>query len=272
MNYCIDNEVVPNITVNGNIDDEDAKELSERCGAVAVSHYGDDLCFNAIDKLTKHGMRYINIHKILSEESYDGCMRLLQYISESNDHRLKNLFAVVFLTLKPKGDRNTSHPIKDINKYKSILKYALANDIKIGFDSCAAPSFISSANMLYSEGFIDKDTNKIMTSMSDPCESTLFSIYINAEGKVFPCSFMEGCEEYNGIDLLDSDITYDNFVKKVWDNSKNELSLFRNKLLCSGDCNNRKCPKYDIYPDSLKNTKGVLYSIRTKNEKIKMEG
>jgi len=50
--------VVPNITVNGvrldNLFEEKsyAQHIAELCGAVAISHYGDDLCFNAVKKFT----------------------------------------------------------------------------------------------------------------------------------------------------------------------------------------------------------------------------
>ena len=78
--------------------------------------------------------------------------------------------------------------------------------------------------------------------MSESCESTAFSLFINAEGKFFPCSFMDGKDEWqDGIDIA----TVDDFVKDVWMNPR--VKAFREKLMANVDkYDNRICPCYEV--------------------------
>jgi hypothetical protein len=56
--HCRENDVVPNITINGNkMTPEVYDNLVKYCGAVAVSHYNDDTCFNAVHGLTSRGLK-----------------------------------------------------------------------------------------------------------------------------------------------------------------------------------------------------------------------
>ena len=227
FSYCRKNDVVPNVTVNGSgLTEEATSAIAELCGAVAVSYYDDASCFNAVKKFTDKGMRQVNIHCLLSEETYEKCMELIT--KSKVDERLVDLNAIVFLLLKPKGQRNYYHCLKDKEKYKRLIDYAFELKAKIGFDSCSANSFI--------EAIKDKENSKELTMCADPCESSLFSYYINVDGVGFPCSFSEGAEGCKGIDVLNSI----DFMRDVWNNE--ETRGFRSKLL--GNC--RNCPVYDL--------------------------
>jgi radical SAM protein with 4Fe4S-binding SPASM domain len=73
--------------------------------------------------------------------------------------------------------------------------------------------------------------------VSEPCESSLFSCYINADGEYFPCSFAEGEPGWEtGVDVKGCG----DFVKDVWNHPKTEQ--FRNNLLRK--C--RNCPLFEI--------------------------
>lgn len=232
MDYCRVNKVVPNITINGErMTDEYYKMLADRCGAIAVSHYNDDSCFNAIKKLTDLGMEQINIHKLLAGETYEDCLELMR--KTKTDSRLEKLNAIVFLWLKPKGKRNSFTQLNDMEKYKKLIKYAFDNDISIGFDSCSAPFFL--------EAVKEEKNYKQLEQMAEPCESTLFSYYINVNGIGYPCSFTEGEEGYEGIDLKN----INNFVKEVWYHS--ETQRFRGNAINKKDCNNcRVCQTFKL--------------------------
>lgn len=56
MEYAHLNGIVPNITV-AEISDDVADNLAKYCGAVAVSYYDKDTCFDSIKKLTDRGMK-----------------------------------------------------------------------------------------------------------------------------------------------------------------------------------------------------------------------
>ena len=245
MEYCRENDynkVAPNITVNGmGITREVAERLAGLCGAVSVSRYHiPKVCYDAVEKLANAGLKQVNIHQLFAEETLDSCYELFDDIK--NDPRLSGLKSVVLLLLKPKGDRNNMTSITDIEDFKAIFADAQAKEISIGMDSCSAPLMMRTA--------VDTDQREVIPSV-EPCESTLFSIYINSDGKVFPCSFADGADGWeHGIDMAD----VSDFMKDVWFSKK--LSGWRQGLLNStqecGHCETqslcRSCPIYDITP------------------------
>jgi MoaA/NifB/PqqE/SkfB family radical SAM enzyme len=69
--------------------------------------------------------------------------------------------------------------------------------------------------------------------VAEPCESSLFSMYINVDGFAFPCSFSEKSRFGVQVD------TYESF-DKVWNHYMTED--FRKELIE----NNRNCPIYNL--------------------------
>lgn len=242
LNWCRKNDIVPNLTVNGAHLDEVyngktyAAWIAKYCGAVAVSHYNDDVCFNAVKKFTDLGMTQVNIHQILANETIDDCVRLVNIKKDGADNRLDKLNAIVFLSLKRKGNRNTLNPLDDNNiyKYNDMIQTAINHNVSIGFDSCGANRFLNSVKD-------DKNIN-MYKALAEPCEAACFSFYVNVDGKYFPCSFCEGeCRNdidwKDGINLLDNNI---DFIHDLWYNDK--VIEFRNTLIN----NNRNCPMFDV--------------------------
>jgi radical SAM protein with 4Fe4S-binding SPASM domain len=243
MDYCRNNthnQVIPNITTNGmGVTKEIAERLAKTCGAVSVSRYHiDDVCFDAIKKLSDSGLKQVNIHQLLAAETYNSCFKLLD--SVKSDKRLAGLNAIVFLMLKPKGNRNKYHAIESIEMFSALIKQAQEMGIRIGMDSCTAPLMLK-----YAETFNQRD---IITSI-EPCESTLFSFYSNVDAEVFPCSFTEGTPGWEkGISILESE----DFLRDIWFSSR--LSEWRSSLLksssgcigCELSKHCRSCPMFDI--------------------------
>jgi len=76
--------------------------------------------------------------------------------------------------------------------------------------------------------------------MVEPCESGLFSSYINVDGEFYVCSFAEGEDDWTtGINVLECE-TPEDFLEKVWYNER--LVYWRDRLAKS----NRECPIYDL--------------------------
>lgn len=224
FSYCRQNDVVPNVTINGfKLNDYYIEGLKTYCGAVAVSLYDYEVCYEAIRNLGEAGMNQLNIHAMLSEETYDRCMQVMK--DAQTDERLKKyLNAIVFLWLKPKGRGERLHQVS-MEKYKALVKYALENKVRIGFDSCSASNFMKC------EG------TKQFADCVEPCESTLFSIYINVRGEAFPCSFAE--DVYEGTSVID------NSFKDVW--MSKPFVDFRTKVIANKDENGcRMCPIYNL--------------------------
>lgn len=236
FSYCRVNGVVPNVTINGfRMNDYYREGLATYCGAVAVSLYDYDVCYNTIRDLGKLGMKQLNIHAMLSEETYERCMKVMK--DSQTDERLKEyLNAIVFLWLKPKGRGEKLHQVSR-EKYEALVKYALDNNVRIGFDSCSASNFLKCAG---TEQFKD---------CVEPCESTLFSIYINVDGVAFPCSFAEEvCDGVSMIENSDAEPWMDksvNFINDVW--MSKPFKEFREKVIANKDNNGcRMCPLYNL--------------------------
>jgi len=218
--YCREHDVVPNVTINGNrMTLESYDNLAKYCGAVAVSLYNKDVCYSAVQELVNRGMKQVNIHSLLSNETYARCWDVVH--DKKSDPRLKGMNAIVFLWLKPKGIRNTFTPLTNITDLKKLIEFALKSDVSFGFDSCSAPNVLR---------IVAEDPKlKFMEKMIEPCESTLFSYYINVDGIGYPCSFAEGLVA--PVDVLKEDF---------W--SAATTTEFRRKLLKECRC----CPLYKL--------------------------
>lgn len=254
MEYCREKKVVPNITV-ADIDWPIAYKLQHHCGAVAVSaynHVGFDVCFDSIERLCdsvimnkfdhctrprtradfiKGGMA-INIHYMISEQTADGAMRLMD--AYENDYRLEYVNAIVFLHLKKKG-RGAGYDIISDEAYKKIVDYAFEHNIPIGFDTCGAGKF----NIYVNEHMPEK--KEAFDSCIESCCAGRLSCYINEHGEYFPCSFMEGTEGdwAHGIKVT-KDI---DFVNDVWYNRR--VKEFGYSALKCGQ-ENKGCPYWEV--------------------------
>jgi hypothetical protein len=232
MRYCRDHLVIPNLTINGERMNPQYYDLiASNCGACAVSLYDKNTCYSAVKNLTDRGMTQVNIHCLLSEETFHKCKCVMQ--DRLDDPRLAKLNAIVFLWLKPKGNRNTLHQLSSMDKFKELINFAFDHDIKIGFDSCSSPMFLDAIE--------DRPDYDDMERCVDSCESTLFSYYINVDGIGYPCSFSETIGE--GIDLKQAT----DFLTQVWNHPS--TVRFRDVLKLTKNIKNcRTCPVYSLGP------------------------
>jgi len=240
MEYCKSKNVTPNLTTTGyDMTDEIAKKLSELCGAVAVSikEHDPELGYSTVKRLTDLGMKQINIHLVLYKESLPHIRRVLFDIKA--DERLAKLNAVVFLSLKKKGRAMQGFSPVGISDLKSLVIYCKDTNMNFGMDSCTAWKFIQVVKELQQEGVYTKEQVDEMIKCVDPCESSLFSGYINEKGEWWNCSFCEHVEDVSPVNLLN--VT--NFLNEVW--YSEPVKDFRNNVLKAHSiC--KSCWKYDI--------------------------
>lgn len=236
MNYAKDRNVIPNVTV-GYLNEEKADKISKLCGAVAVSRYeSKDRCYDTVKRLTDRGMTQVNIHYMISEETYERALETIEDIK--NDPRLEKLNALVFLSLKKKG-RGTGYHILSQEKFNTLISKAREYNISIGFDSCSS--------LKAYRAFEDKE----IRSSIIPCEASLESSYINVEGYYFPCSFMEGeknreLDWKEGVSVLECK-DYEDFLDKVWLNKKTLKFKEVLKGTCEDNCEGcRHCPLFEV--------------------------
>ena len=238
MDYTIQNGVTPNITV-ADIDEHTAKNLVKRCGAIAVSMYGlidKNRCYDTVrlllDEAKKIGKNMsINIHCLLSKETYESVFELMN--DRLTDKRLEGMGAIVFLSLKQKGRGEYFNRITD-NEFKKIIDIAFEKQISIGFDSCSAQKFLKAIK--------DYPNAKEMETLTESCEGCCYSLYIDANGMFYPCSFMEKEGEWKtGIDMT----KVEDFITEVWNEER--VVKWRNASIKCIECNGcNMCKFYNV--------------------------
>lgn len=230
MRYARSVGVIPNITV-ADVSEDTAQTLSELCGAVAVSKHADkNACYNTIKKLTDKGMKQVNMHFVVHKNSKIGAIDTINDIK--NDPRLSKMNAIVFLSLKKKGNGEKLQTL-ELEGFREIIDYAFEQKIQFGMDSCSGGKFI--------EVIKDREDFKKLFEYVEPCESTKISSYINVEGKFYSCSFCENSESFkNGIDSVNCS----SFVEDVWFNEK--TIEWRNNLLKKNSEGWFNCPVFEV--------------------------
>lgn len=217
--------IIPNYTTNGkHFNEENLEYTKQYCGAVAVSFDNyRNLSFNDIEKIGKllaHHDIKSNIHYVLSEKTLNQAISILK---GKYDLYLKNFNSIVFLTLKPLGNASEKDILLSKNKLSVFLK--LLNNplttLKIGFDACFVPTILRNTD-------IDSD-------LVDSCECGFFSVYINEQLDVMPCSF---CNKDNFKFNL-KDFSFENIWREKFKTYKN--FIHKNKIKCSKCHVQEKC-------------------------------
>jgi hypothetical protein len=230
--HCRDNNIVPNVTINGSdpLIDEQINKLVKLCGAMAISVVSprEENAYNLIQRIINAGGKQINIHYVIHDKSITNAYSVCNSIK--TDPRLKDLNAIVFLGLKPKN-RGQTFDVLSTNKYVELVEYCLENKIPFGFDSCSSPK---TELAVTNSTRLTEDIKENILNCCERCESRLFSWYCNMEGVSYPCSFGEDKEHPTDI------LKIDNFLEQEW-NSKESIE-WRKRLFGL----NRECP---IYPE-----------------------
>lgn len=242
MRYTRDSGCFPNFTLTGaDLDYDMAVDMAELCGALAVScsATNPDLCFDTVKLFTDLGVEQTNIHVVVSAETIPFVYWLLE--QQKTDPRLKGLQSIVCLMVKPKGRaKGKFHPpVQD--HYEELVHSALKQRSPIGFDSCSANRFMTAVG---TADFLTDEEKQSLYMNSDPCESLCFSIYVNVDGHIYPCSFCEGEEGFEPINLLEAE----DFLSDVWMSSV--AKNFRSRLLER----KRSCPAFPEIDECLTKT------------------
>ena len=233
MEYTRSRGIIPNITV-ADITNETADKLAKYCGAVAVSRYNDkNICYDSIKKLLDRDINQVNIHQLICSETYENALETIEDIV--HDSRLKHMYSLVFLSLKQTGRGKHFTPLSK-EKFKTLVEKSIDSDISFGFDSCSAAKFLS---------VVKNNPNfRSYEQCSEPCESSLFSVYINSDGKAYPCSFSENTPGWeDGIDMT----KIVDFEREVWYDQR--MIRFRKSLLTTPRTNDlgcRTCPLFKV--------------------------
>jgi radical SAM protein with 4Fe4S-binding SPASM domain len=226
--YLRNNSVIPNVTINGAdpLTDEEISRLVKTVGAMAISisEFNYKKGYDLINRIIQAGGQQINIHYVVSKQSYKFVFTLLN--DRMSNPLLKGINAIVFLSLKPKN-RGQDLDVLPEEDFHKIIRYCLDNSIAFGADSCSAHKVLRS--------FTPEEFKKLKDYI-EPCEASKFSFYINADGKHYPCSFLE--DEPRDIWPLGIYMgTVIDFVKEIW-NHPSVLSFRDSVNITNKNCNN----------------------------------
>lgn len=220
--------IIGNLTLTGaDLDDEMADVLCEYCGACAVSCYdkAKDLCYSTIKRLHENAKKkfnrdmHINMHIVIADFSIEHVMDVLNDIKEG---KVPGLRSVVMLHAKPVGRAKNIDCGLSKDNLSKVIKFCLDNNISFGFDSCNGHNVQDILTEMGKPEFIDS---------IESCESARMSIYVNVDGKITPCSFVEHVYEGSAIDLLSNVV----MIENVWMKDK-MLKSFRDCTKCSKSC------------------------------------
>jgi hypothetical protein len=170
-------------------------------------------------------MKQVNIHIVLSNDSVEFIKSVVDDIK--TDPRLAKLNAMVMLSFKDKAQSCAMEPISS-SYYREVIDYCMNAGINFGFDSCSAKAYLKAI-----EDHPDRDR---LETYVEPCESMMFSAYIDVNAKLYACSFLENC----GMWLDGIDVTVYNDFMEIWNSSK--VQEWRKTLLKT----DRGCPEYRI--------------------------
>ena len=227
-------EIIPNYTTCGRFfNSENIEATRNYCGAVAISW--DPYRDLSIEELSEIGSCLkdkdilVNIHYVISEKTINDATLIL---NGKYDKYLHDFNSVIFLTYKPTGRAENSESIKSSNNLKSFLDLIdnPVTSIKIGFDACFVPVLMKSTN--------------INVDFVDSCECGFFSVYIDENLNVTPCSFCNNSEYSYNLKQFG--------LENIW---QDKFSSYRNyidnscKLNCI-ECDKEpecrgKCPFFD---------------------------
>lgn len=209
--------IVANFTTNGiHINEIVAKNLVGRVGAVAISTRNiDEVEINKLRLLIDNGIK-TNLHFVLDKKSIHNAIELLE--GKYNDV-LNGLNGVIFLTYKPKGRANTEDCLtidKTFEKFTNMIDNNSCG-IRIGFDACFVPVL-----MKYTDTNVD---------YIDSCECGFFSIYIDENSNVKPCSFANNDRySYNLKEYT---------MEEIWNQKYQEYRREISNNICINECKNK---------------------------------
>jgi MoaA/NifB/PqqE/SkfB family radical SAM enzyme len=222
--------VAANFTTNGTyLDKRMICFLESKIGALALS-VGDIQKLSSVKiKLLKEAGIKTNIHFILDKESIYEAIKIL---NGKYNELLKYINAVIFLTYKPKGRATSDRCLEMDETFYEFAGLINKNQCtsRIGFDACFVPVL-----MKYTEA---------NTDCIDSCECGFFSIYIDENLNVKPCSFANKAEFSYNLDEYD--------MRDIWERKYEEYRRKITKDKCTNECKNKdNCRGKCYYFDAL---------------------
>lgn len=148
--------------------------MKNKVGAVALSTTD----INTIDRCLIQNLKInnikCNIHYVLNNQNIMQAIDILNGVYNSCFHETNS---IIFLTYKPLGRADSTRILELDRNFMDFVKLVDKNQCstRIGFDACFVPMLMYYTNV---------DLKYI-----DPCECAFFSVYIDENLFMSPCSF-----------------------------------------------------------------------------------
>lgn len=216
--------IVPNFTTNGiHLTDDICKGIKGKVGAVAISAITvEDIQQEKLALLSKHGIE-ANVHYVLSSKNID---EAIEIANGKHHEKFREVNAIIFLTYKPAGRAASADVIRKgekIDRFVQAIGNKNVKRTKIGFDACFVPMLLRNA--------------VVNAALVDSCEGGSFSVYIDHQMNVSPCSFGGGRDAYNLNEYEFYDIWLNKFEVFRQENvNKCVVSDCKAHNLCRGCC------------------------------------
>lgn len=194
--------IIPNYTLSGaDLNDKIFEATLKYCGRVAVSVYDTDknLCYNTIKRFNDRSPNFCNMHLILSDYNIKFVDEVLDDIENEKVVGLRN---IVFLRCKPVGRASKLPCTLSMETLGHVIGRCEKIGIGYGFDSCSCG--------IVREYFKSKGKPEIEKYL-EPCESSVFSGYINTFGQYYHCSFCEHVPNFKSYNFLTDEFDFHKF-------------------------------------------------------------
>jgi len=216
--------IIPNYTTNGEIVSMEILDATKKfCGAVAISINNFTITKQEIIKKFINKKIKTNIHFILSKKSINNAVKIL---NGDFDEYLKGVNSVIFLTYKPFGRAIKENMLEKGVSFNNFIKLIdkPKTKLRFGFDACFVPTL-----MKYTS---------VNTDFIDSCECGFFSVYIDENLNVKPCSFTNNDDfTINLKNKTFKDIWQNYYEKYRQINTKtNKCSSCNANNICRGIC------------------------------------
>jgi radical SAM protein with 4Fe4S-binding SPASM domain len=220
-----DRGIVANFTTNGMLLDRSlVRSIRWKMGALALSVRSIEDMDEKVTAMLKEENIRTNIHFILNNETIEEANEILK---GGFNGRLKGVDNVIFLTYKAAGRAGAEHNLAMDDRLMNFIGSVRGNRCSagVGFDACFVPLLLRHTS--------------VNPDIVDSCECGFFSVYIDEELNVKPCSFATGDDftfnlERFGMDQI-WNREYEVYRKKISDENKCAAKCARKKF-CRGRC------------------------------------
>lgn len=216
----VDKGIVANFTTNGLLlNDETIQFLKGKIGALAISVTNfEELDKPLLKKLKQEGIK-ANLHFILSSQSIAQATRLLK---GAYNKEVENVSNIVFLTYKPAGRAEARLVLKENDTFHQFISQVSSTQcpVGIGFDACFVPILLRHTT--------------VNINVIDACECGFFSVYIDENLQVKPCSFANNKQFTYSLNQYN--------MEQIW-NDKYEA--YRQLIMSSNNCQ-ANCSAQDL--------------------------